>query len=102
MSIKNLSQYKEKALKDPEFEKEYNALDLQYKVIHELISYRLENNITQEELSKKTGISKSNISRFESGKHSPTLKMIYRIAEGLGKKIYFNFSDEESGNTIST
>lgn len=102
MSIKNLSQYKEKALKDPEFEKEYNALDLQYKVIHELISYRLENNITQEELSQKTGISKSNISRFESGKHSPTLKMIYWIAEGLGKKIIFNFSDEDNRKTMST
>lgn len=101
MSIKNLSQYKEKSLKDPEFEKEYNALDLQYKVIRELINYRLENNVTQEELSKKTGISKSNISRFESGKHSPSLKMIYRIAEGLGKRISFNFLDEETKKTIN-
>jgi len=102
MSINNLSQYKEKSLKDPKFEKEYNALDLQYKVIHELIRYRLENNITQEELSKRTGISKSNISRFENGKHSPTLKMIYRIAKGLGKRIIFSFSDEESRNNSST
>ena len=39
--MKTLSKYKEKSLKNPEFEKEYNALDLQYKVIHELISCRL-------------------------------------------------------------
>jgi DNA-binding XRE family transcriptional regulator len=101
MSIKNLSDYKANSLKDPEFAKEYNDLDLQYKIIHELLHYRIENNITQDELSRRTGISKSNISRFESGKHSPTLKMIYRIANGLGKKINFNFLDKDNGNTIN-
>lgn len=101
MSVKNLSDYKKKAMKNPGFKKAYDELELQYKVIQELVNYRIDNNITQDELAKKTGISKSNISRFESGKHSPTLKMVEKIANGLGKKIRFDLTDNDNGNPIN-
>jgi DNA-binding XRE family transcriptional regulator len=92
MRSNSFAAYKDNAMKDPEFAKAYNELEPQYQVIRELIKYRIENNISQQELAIRTGISKSNISRFESGKHSPSLKMIYRIAEGLGKKVTFKLN----------
>lgn len=95
MSIKNLKTYKKELMKNKEFAQSYHDFDLQYAIIHELIKFRLENNITQEELSKRTGISKSNISRFESGKHSPTLKMLDKISKGLGKKISFTLQNND-------
>ena len=87
MSINTLKDYKEKAMQNPELLKEYNKLEPQYALIRELIRYRVEHEITQEELARRTGLTKSNISRFENGKHSPTLKMISRIAAGLEKSI---------------
>jgi DNA-binding XRE family transcriptional regulator len=93
MRNNSFAEYKKKAMKDPEFAKAYNELEPQYEIIRELIKYRIENNVSQQELSLRTGISKSNISRFESGKHSPSMKMIFRIAEGLGKKVTFKLTN---------
>ncbi len=39
--------------------------------------------LTQEELSKKSGLPQSHISRLEQGKHSPTAKTLERIATAL-------------------
>ncbi len=89
MSEKTFNSYKKDALKNRKLLKEYSELDPQYEIIKEIIRYRIENNITQQQLADKTGIPKSNISRFESGKHSPTLKFLYKIAMGLGKEIKF-------------
>jgi len=43
--------------------------------------------ITQAELSEKTGINQSAISEIESGKRSASIKMLERIAKGLDCKI---------------
>ena len=89
MRSKRLTDYKTKAMKNAGFSKAYSELEPQYQIIREMIKYRIDNNMSQQDLADKTGISKSNISRFESGKHSPSLKMIFRVAEGLGKKVDF-------------
>ena len=39
--------------------------------------------MTQEQLAQRTGISRPNISRFESGNYNPSLEMMVRIAEAL-------------------
>ena len=93
MRNSSFTEYKNKAMKNPEFAKAYNELEPQYEIIRELIRFRIEKNVSQQELSLRTGISKSNISRFESGKHSPSMKMIFRIADGLGKKVNFKLTN---------
>ncbi len=93
MKTTTFSSYKKELLKNPDFNDAYNELEPQYEVIKALIKYRIENNITQQELSDRTGISKSNISRFESGKHSPTLNMLHRIANGLKKEVKLTLID---------
>ncbi|WP_204629508.1 helix-turn-helix domain-containing protein [Haemophilus haemolyticus] len=40
---------------------------------------------------RKTGIAQSDISRFESGNHNPSLAFLQHIVEGLGKKVYVEF-----------
>ena len=47
--------------------------------------------MTQKELSEKTGIRQSNISRIENGNCSPTVETLEKIAEGLGKKLEIRF-----------
>lgn len=53
----------------------------------EMKDIRKEQKITQNELAKKIGTKKSNISRFESGKYNPTLDFMAKMADGLGKEI---------------
>ena len=83
--------YLNEQLKNPEFSAEYERLRPEYEAIRAVIAARMECNMTQEELAKKTGIRQSNISRIESGTSSPTVDTLARIATGLGKKLKIEF-----------
>lgn len=78
-------------LKDPEFKREYDALEGEYQMIKAIIEARAATNITQKELSKRTGISQSNLSRIETGEESPTVDTLNKIAMGFGKKLKISF-----------
>ena len=56
-----------------------------------MIKARLEQGITQKQLSEMTGIQQSNISRLESGNYNPTINFLKRIAKALGKELYVEF-----------
>jgi transcriptional regulator with XRE-family HTH domain len=43
--------------------------------------------MTQKELSEKTGVRQSNISRIEKGDCVPTLTTLKALAKGLGKTL---------------
>lgn len=45
--------------------------------------YREQKDISQNKLAKKMQVTQSYISEIESGKKSPTINMIYRIADAL-------------------
>ena len=83
--------YKEKALQNPEVKEEYDALEPEYDIIQEMISARVDQNITQKELSVRTGITQADISRIENGTRNPSLSMVKRLAEGLGMQLKLEF-----------
>lgn len=83
--------YKEKALSNPEVRKEYDALAPEYDIIQALIDARISQNITQKELSERTGITQADISRIENGMRNPSLAMVKRIANGLGMQLRLEF-----------
>ena len=62
--------------------KEISAVE--YELISEIIKVRLDNNITQNGLSKLTGISQPNIARFEKNIHSASLTTTLRVLNALG------------------
>jgi len=78
-------------LKDPEFAREYKALEPEYEIIKQIIMTRNEQNLTQKELAKRIGIKQSNISRLESGNYNPSLVFLKKIANGLGKELHIEF-----------
>ncbi len=77
----------EKQLNNPEFKKEWDALELEYQIQAELIRARLESNMTQAELAEKSGIRQSNISRIENGNALPRLDTLEALARAMGKKL---------------
>ena len=83
--------YKEKALNNPEVKAEYDALQPEYDLIQAMINARNSQNITQKELSERTGITQADISRIENGTRNPSLAMVKRIAAGLGMLLRLEF-----------
>lgn len=61
--------------------------DARKSLVNQYIACRKSKGITQVELSKRTGISQPNITRFESGKQNPSLEMLVKMAEALDMKL---------------
>ena len=87
----NYQEYKEKLMQNPEFRAEYERTRPEFEIMHALIDARINSNMTQKELSVKSGVRQSNISRIENGTCSPTIATLQALAEGLGKKLNISF-----------
>lgn len=80
-------EFKAKALKDPEFKKEYDALEAEFALVDEVISARLAKKMTQAELAKKAGMKQEAVARLEGGDSNPTFATLTKIAKALDKKV---------------
>ena len=56
-----------------------------------MIEVRNKLNITQKELSARTGITQADISRIENGTRNPSLNMVKKLAKGLGMQLKLEF-----------
>lgn len=65
----------------PEEEEE---IRLEEEIIRATIEARKNKNITQEELSKMSGLKQSTIARVESGRHSPTTSTLMKMLHPMG------------------
>lgn len=55
----DLARYLKKNLEDPQFKKEWDALEAETQIMRSMIEARLETGMTQKQLSEKTGIKHS-------------------------------------------
>ena len=78
-------------LRDSEVKKEYDALKVDYSIKQAIVDARNAANMSQQELSKRTGIAQSDISKLENGSANPSIKTLRRLAEGLGMKLKITF-----------
>jgi len=62
-------------------EKERNPIVV--KVGQRIQKYRTQQNLTQEQVAERAGISQKHLSRIEQGYHNPRFDMIIQIAEAL-------------------
>ena len=78
---------------DDVFRKEYEALESEIEILSTLLAARLEMNRTQQELARRCGIDQSDLSKIERGVLNPSVKILKKIAKGLGKKLKIEFVD---------
>ena len=78
-------------LKDPEFRKEYEALQPEHAVIQAMIDARKASGLTQKELSERTGIAQGDISKLENGNANPSIKTLQRLALAMGMTLKVEF-----------
>ena len=89
--MSDLDELTEELLQDPEFKKEYEALQPERDLTMALVQARKEAGLTQEVLSEKTGISQADISRLENGSRNPSLALLQRIADALNSTLRIEF-----------
>jgi predicted transcriptional regulator len=87
----NLNKYIDQQMRNQEFSAELDKSQLEYEITELLIAARNKQNMTQNELSAKSGIRQSNLSRIEQGQVLPSLYTLQRIAQGLGKRLKVSF-----------
>ena len=75
------------ALKNPEWKKGYDALELEFSIIEQVIRKRLEKGLTQKQLAEKIGTKQSAIARLEGGTTNPSVAFLEKVSKALGGKL---------------
>jgi DNA-binding XRE family transcriptional regulator len=76
---------------DPEYAREWDAQATAREIAWQLVRYRLDHQLTQEELARLAGTSHSQISRLESGQHLPSVATLGKIASALRLRLAISF-----------
>lgn len=61
--------------------------EIEHEFVKDFISFRKENNLTQELLGIYSNVSRTKIARIESGMHSPTIRNLLQILGPIGYTI---------------
>lgn len=83
-------------LQDPEFRKEWEDIQPEMDVVRAMMEARISQNLTQKELSERTGINQADISKLENGTRNPSLKLLKRLADGMGMTLKIEFVPKEA------
>ena len=83
-------------LQDDEFRKEWEDIQPEMDVIRAMVDARISQNLTQKELAERTGINQADISKLENGTRNPSLKLLKRLADGMGMTLKLEFVPKSS------
>lgn len=100
--MKTLDMYLEEQMQDEAFRKEWEANQPEMDIIRAMTDARISQNLTQKELAERTGINQADISKLENGTRNPSLKLLKRLADGMGMdlKIVFTPKEARSGKVL--
>lgn len=81
-------EFLKKARKRKGFSKAYEDLGDEYGLVRELLAARSKAGLTQEEVARSMGTTKSAVSRLETaGKHSPSVSTLKKYAHAVGCEV---------------
>ena len=89
--MSDLQELTNEFMQDPEFVKEYEAIQPEVNITRAILDARINAGMTQVELSKKSGISQADISRLEKGTRNPSLNLLRRLAEAMDSTLSIEF-----------
>jgi len=85
--------------KDPDYLRQFKALEDEFAMAQLFINARSEAGLTQQELAEKMGTSQAYIARLEGGKEKPSTRTLNRIAKATGHRVVINFELLESSHS---
>jgi transcriptional regulator with XRE-family HTH domain len=80
-----------KWMDDPEYRREYEALEEEFALASAMIKARKRAGLTQEDLAKEMETSQSAIARMESGRTLPSGNTLKRFARATGTRLRITF-----------
>lgn len=89
--MSDLQKLTDELMQDPEFVKEYEAIQPEVNITRAILDARINAGMTQMELSQKSGISQADISRLEKGTRNPSLNLLKRLAEAMDSTLSIEF-----------
>lgn len=97
--MSSFNEFFNEQLKNSEFKKEWEDIQPEMDVIRAMVEARISQNMTQKELAERTGINQADICKMENGTRNPSLKLLKRLAEGMGMELHLVFTPlrKESG-----
>lgn len=86
-----LQELKAELAKDPEFVEAYEEIQPELAVMRAIADARAEQNLTQKQVAERTGIAQAEISKLENGTRNPSVRLLQRLADGLGYTLKVEF-----------
>ena len=80
-----------KWMKDPEYRREYEALEEEFALIAEVARARRRAGLSQAQLAKRMKTTQSTIARLESGRALPSTRTLSRFAKATGHRLKISF-----------
>lgn len=78
-------------MKDPEYRREYDALEEEFALILEVAKARKRAGLSQAELARRMKTTQSTIARLESGRSLPSTRTLGRFAKATGHRLKISF-----------
>ena len=90
---------KSELMRDPTFVEAYEDVQPELAVMRAIADARAEQNLTQRQVAERTGIAQTEISKLENGTRNPSIKLLQRLADGLGYTLRVEFVPK-TGNLL--
>lgn len=74
-------------MKDPGYQREYDALEEEFSLTSALIEARTRAGLTQEEVARRMSTTQGVIARLENGGTKPSTRTLERYAKATGSKL---------------
>ncbi|MFN3658532.1 MAG: helix-turn-helix domain-containing protein [Pseudolabrys sp.] len=84
-------------MKDPEYRKEYDALEEEFALIAAVAKARARAGLSQAELAKRMKTTQSTVARLESGRSLPSTRTLQRFAKATGHRLKIVFEPVKAG-----
>jgi len=86
---------KQKALKNKNVRAEYDKLDVEFRLLNEMLTARKKAGLNQSQVAERMGTKQASITRLESslssGEHSPSLATLKKYANAVGCHLDIRF-----------
>ena len=85
--MKTLDDLKAQLKQNPEFTREYEALEPEYQVARAVLALRLQKGLSQAELAERAGTKQASVSRVERAETVPSLTLLKKLAAALDTRV---------------
>ena len=83
-------------MKDPKYQREYEALEEEFSLVDALIEARTRAGLTQEQVAQRMKTTQAVIARLEGGGSKPSTRTLERYAQATGSRLKITFEPESA------